>query len=180
MLTPPGYDPTSRKIYPTVYTAGALGADHKLTGQQLSRMWHLMETGAMLPMIWVALDHSSRSGTTELADSVNNGSWGAALVGEVIPALEARYRMDARESGCFLIGHSLGGWFALWAIVRYPHLFGGSWATVPDPVDFHDFLGVDLYAPNANMYYSANGKQRGRAPDPLLAPVMATTFLLRS
>lgn len=78
VLTPPGYDPTSRTTYPTVYTAGAFGAGHKLAGQQLSRMWHLMETGAMPPMIWVALDHSSPTGTTEFADSVNNGPWGEA------------------------------------------------------------------------------------------------------
>lgn len=160
VLTPPGYDPTSRTTYPTVYTAGAFGAGHKLAGQQLSRMWHLMETGAMPPMIWVALDHSSSTGTTEFADSVNNGPWGEALVEEVIPALEAKYRMDAKPSGRFLTGHSSGGWFALWAIVRHPQLFGGSWATAPDPVDFHDFLGVDLYAPNANMYHAADGKPR--------------------
>jgi enterochelin esterase-like enzyme/uncharacterized protein (DUF2141 family) len=160
VLTPPGYDPASRTTYPTVYTAGAFGAEHKLAGQQLSRMWHLMETGAMPPMIWVALDHSSPTGTTEFANSVNNGPWGEALVREVIPALEAKYRMDAKPSGRFLTGHSSGGWFTLWTIVRYPRLFGGSWATAPDPVDFHDFLGVDLYAPNANMYHAADGKPR--------------------
>jgi len=160
VLTPPGYDPTSPTTYPTIYTAGAFGADHKLAGQQLSRMWHLMETGAMPPMIWVALDHASPTGTTEFADSANNGPWGEALVGEVIPALEARYRMDAKPSGRFLTGHSSGGWFALWAIVRYPQLFGGSWASAPDPVDFHNFLGVDLYARGANMYHAANGKPR--------------------
>lgn len=160
VLTPPGYDPASRTTYPTVYTAGAFGTGHKLAGQQLSRMWHLMETGAMPPMIWVALDHSSPTGTTEFADSVNNGPWGEALVEEVIPALEAKYRMDAKPSGRFLTGHSSGGWFALWTIVRYPQLFGGSWATAPDPVDFHDFLGVDLYAPGANMYHGLDGKPR--------------------
>jgi enterochelin esterase-like enzyme/uncharacterized protein (DUF2141 family) len=160
VLTPPGYDAGSRKTYPTVYTAGAFGAGHKLVGQQLSRMWHLMETGVMPPMIWVALDHLSPTGTTEFADSLNNGPWGKALVGEVIPELEARYRMDAKPSGRFLAGHSSGGWFALWAIVRYPQLFGGSWATAPDPVDFHDFLGVDLYASKANMYHAADGKPR--------------------
>jgi uncharacterized protein (DUF2141 family)/alpha-beta hydrolase superfamily lysophospholipase len=160
VLTPPGYDPASRTTYPTVYTAGAFGAGHKLAGQQLSRMWHLMETGAMPPMVWVALDHSSPTGTTEFADSRNNGPWGKALVSEVIPALETKYRMDAKPSGRFLTGHSSGGWFALWAIVRYPHLFGGSWATAPDPVDFHDFLGVDLYAPVANMYHTVDGRPR--------------------
>jgi len=160
VLTPPGYDPGARTTYPTVYTAGGFGATHKLDGQQLSRIWHLMETGVIPPMIWVALDFATPTGTTEFADSVNNGPWGRALVSEVIPTLEARYRMDAKPSGRFLTGHSSGGWFALWAMVRYPALFGGSWATSPDPVDFRDFLGVDLYAPGANMYRDAQGAPR--------------------
>ena len=163
VLTPPGYDPTSRTTYPSVYTAGAFGTRHKLASQQLSRMWHLMETGAMPPMIWVALNDASPTGTTEFANSANNGPWGEALVEEVIPALEPRYRMDARPSGRFLTGHSSGGWFALWTMVRYPQLFGGSWATAPDPADFHDFLGVDLYAPGANLYRAGPGRTgRGR------------------
>ncbi len=68
--------------------------------------------------------------------------------------------MDAKPSGRFLTGHSSGGWFALWTIVRYPALFGASWPTSPDPVDFRAFLGVDLYAPGANMYHDATGAPR--------------------
>lgn len=160
VLTPPGYDPTARRTYPTVYTAGGFGATHRLDGLQLSRQWHLMETGVIPPMIWVTLDYATPNGTTEFADSVNNGPWGQTLVGEVIPYLERRYRMDAEPSSRFLTGHSSGGWFALWAMVRYPKMFGGSWATSPDPVDFHDFLGVDLYAARANIYRDASGAPR--------------------
>jgi hypothetical protein len=160
VLTPPGYDPKARTTYPTVYTANGFGTTHKLDGQLLSQIWHMMETHAIPPMIWVAPDYGTPTGTTEFADSLNNGPWGQALVGELIPALEARYRMDAKPSGRFLTGHSSGGWFALWAMVRYPATFGGSWPTSPDPSDFHDFLGVDLYAPGANMYRDANGAPR--------------------
>ena len=160
VLTPPGYDPKAKTTYPTVYTANGFGTAHRLDGQLLSQIWHLMEIHAMPPMIWVAPDYGTPTGTTEFADSVNNGPWGQALVSEVIPTLEAKYRMDAKPSGRFLTGHSSGGWFALWAMVRYPALFGGSWPTSPDPSDFHDFLGVDLYAPGANMYRDANGAPR--------------------
>ena len=111
-------------------------------------------------MIWVALDYGGPTGTTEFADSVNNGPWDRAFITEVIPALEARYRMDATQSGRFLTGHSSGGWFALWAMIRHPTLFGGVWATSPDPPDFHNFLGVDLYAREANMYRDARGVVR--------------------
>lgn len=160
VLTPPGYDPSAKTTYPVVYTAGGFGSTHKLDGQQLSRQWHLMETGVIPPMIWVALDFSSKTGTTEFANSASNGPWGDALIHDVIPTLEARYRMDARPTGRFLTGHSSGGWFALWNIVSHPELFGGAWPTSPDPSDFHDFLGVDLYAPGANLYRDANGAPR--------------------
>lgn len=160
VLTPPGYDPAARTTYPTVYTAGGFGTNHRVDGQQLSKIWHLMETGIIPPMIWVSLDYATRTGTTEFADSPGNGPWGEALVKEVIPTLERKYRMDAKPSGRFLTGHSSGGWFALWTIVRHPEMFGGAWATSPDPVDFRSFLGVDLYAPLANMYRDAEGRPR--------------------
>ncbi|WP_238538969.1 esterase family protein [Novosphingobium sp. AP12] len=160
VLTPPGYDAKARVTYPVVYTAGGFGATHTLDGQQLSRQWHLMETGAIPPMIWVALDFSSPTGTTEFADSLNNGPWGEALIRDVIPTLEARYRMDARPTGRFLTGHSSGGWFALWTIVSHPEMFGGAWPTSPDPSDFHDFIGVDLYAAGANLYHDTSGAAR--------------------
>ena len=160
VLTPPGYDTTSRTRYPTVYVANGFGSTHKDEGQLLSRIWKLMAAGEIPPMIWATPAYGTPTGTTEFADSVNNGPWGQALVDEIIPALEARYRMDAKPSGRFLTGHSSGGWFALWTIVRHPAMFGGSWPTAPDPSDFRDFLGVDLYASGANMYRDAAGAAR--------------------
>ena len=38
-----------------------------------------------------------------------------------------------------------------------PPIFGGTWSTSPDPSDFHDFTGVDLYAPHANIYRRGDG-----------------------
>jgi hypothetical protein len=108
-------------------------------------------------MIWVMLDESLPTGTHEFADSVNDGPWGTALTTEFIPYLESKYRMDARPSGRFLQGHSSGGWATLQLQVNYPRIFGGTWSTSPDPSDFHDFTGIDLYAPNANVYHRPDG-----------------------
>jgi S-formylglutathione hydrolase FrmB len=116
-----------------------------------------MAKGEMPPMIWVLLDESGPTGTHEFADSVNNGPWGQALTAELIPDLERRWRMDGRPSGRFLNGHSSGGWATLWLQTRYPKLFGGTWSTSPDPSDFHDFTGIDLYAANANVYRRPDG-----------------------
>ena len=163
VLLPPGYDAKAKATYPTVYyTQGFGGSNDRVIGT-LVGVYAAMAKGEMPPMIWVFLDESSPTGTTEFADSVNNGPWGRALTTELIPQLEKTYRMDARPSGRFLQGHSSGGWATLWLQTRYPKIFGGTWSTSPDPSDFHDFTGVDLYAPHANVYRKADG-----APYPLV------------
>lgn len=157
VLTPPGYASHPHAHYPTVfYTHGFGGTLERLTSV-VAYVDQAMASGEAPPMIWVFLDESSPTGTHEFADSVNNGPWGGALTTELIPALEKTYRMDARPSGRFLNGHSSGGWATLWLQTRYPAIFGGTWSTSPDPSDFHDFTGVDLYAADANVYRRADG-----------------------
>jgi enterochelin esterase-like enzyme len=148
VLTPPGYETSGNAHFPTVYyTHGFGGSEERLINTLVGV--HLdMVKGQMPPMIWVFLDESGPTGTHEFADSVNNGPWGKALTTELIPALESHYRMDAKASG---------GWATLWLQINYPKLFGGTWSTSPDPVDFHDFSGVNLYAPHANVYHRPDG-----------------------
>ena len=157
VILPPGYREHSGERYPTVYWTHGFGGSllsAKFTGWMI---YHRMAQGKIPPMIWVMLDESCPTGTHEFADSVNNGPWGAALTTELIPNLESKYRMDAKTSGRFLQGHSSGGWATLQLQVNYPRIFGGTWSTSPDPSDFHDFTGVDLYAPHANMYRRPDG-----------------------
>jgi len=157
VLTPPGYDAKAKDSYPTVYFTHGFGANAARLVPLLGEVYGSMASGKMPPMIWVMLDESSPTGTHEFADSVNNGPWGLALTSELIPHLEKTYRMDARATGRFLNGHSSGGWATLWLQTRYPKLFGGTWSTSPDPSDFHDFVGVDLYAQQANVFRKADG-----------------------
>jgi pimeloyl-ACP methyl ester carboxylesterase len=174
VLTPPGYGADGKATYPTVYETGGFGSTHKRDIAMAGRIWALEADKSIPPMIWVFLDHSSLgTGTTEFADSLNNGPWGHALTTELIPSLEKQYRMDAKPSGRFLTGHSSGGWATLWLQVRYPKLFGGTWSTSPDPSDFHDFTGADLTAPNANFYRDSAGKPRPliRDHDKLIATI---------
>ncbi|TPG10124.1 enterochelin esterase [Rhodanobacter glycinis] len=156
VLTPPGYE-NNKQRYPTVYVTHGYGGDATVLTGNVAMVYASMAERQMPPMIWVFLDESSPTGTHEFADSVNNGPWGQALTAELIPHLESRYRMDGTANGRFLNGHSSGGWATLWLQTRYPKIFGGTWSTSPDPSDFHDFTGVDLYSPNANVYRRADG-----------------------
>ncbi len=157
VILPPGYDPHSKTTYPTAYWTHGFGGD--IDGALIYglRLRQRMVDGKMPPMIWVMLDESIPEGTHEFADSVNNGPWGAALTTEFIPYLEMHYRMDARKDSRLLNGHSSGGWATLQLEVNYPNVFGGTWSTSPDPSDFHDFTGPDLYAPDANVYRKPDG-----------------------
>ncbi len=156
VILPPGYTSGSER-YPTVFWTHGFGGD--LDGALVYglRLYERMKARSMPPMIWVMLDESCAEGTHEFADSVNDGPWGAALTTELIPWLESKYRMDARRDGRFLNGHSSGGWATLQLEIDYPNIFGGTWSTSPDPSDFHDFTGIDLYAPHANAFHRPDG-----------------------
>jgi hypothetical protein len=157
VILPPGYTEHTAERYHTVYWTHGFGGNLEyVLGTGLS-LRERMKDGKMPPMIWVMLDESCPQGTHEFVDSVNNGPWGAALTTEFIPHLEHKYRMDARTTGRFLNGHSSGGWATLQLQINYPKIFGGTWSTSPDPSDFHDFTGPDLYAPNANVYRKPDG-----------------------
>lgn len=156
VVLPPGYE-TSATRYPVVYWTHGFGGDLRHAMYTAVSYWNGMAKGGLPPMIWVMLDESSPTGTHEFADSVNNGPWGAALTEELIPQIDRDYRTDGTSASRFLTGHSSGGWAALWLQVRYPKVFGGSWPTAPDSSDFHDFSGVNLYAPQANIYRYPNG-----------------------
>lgn len=160
VLVPPGYASQAEHRYPTVYYTHGFGVNRDNLLGPLLQVDAYIRSGAMPPMIWVFLDESSATGTHEFADSVNNGPWSQALTTELIPALERQYRMDGKSSGRFLNGHSSGGWATLWLQVAYPKVFGGTWSTSPDPSDFHDFIGIDLYAQDANVYHGPDGARR--------------------
>jgi len=157
VVLPPGYDAKGSATYPVVYYTHGFGGGMNRFAGVATNLWQAMSKGQMPPMIWVLLDESLPTGTHEFVDSVNNGPWGKALTEELIPQLESSFRMDAKPSGRFLNGHSSGGWATLWLQTRYPKMFGGTWSTSPDPSDFHDFTGVDLYAPHANVYRKPDG-----------------------
>ncbi|MDQ2746478.1 MAG: alpha/beta hydrolase-fold protein [Acidobacteriota bacterium] len=159
VIVPPGYDGSKKLTYPTVYLVHGYGGSHLSQLRGATRLRNLMTEKKIPEMIYVALNAKFTLGHHVFADSVNNGPWGAALTREFIPYLEKQYKMDAKTTGRFLTGHSSGGWSTLWLQINYPDVFGGTWSTSPDPVDFHNFTGPDLTkTPAQNLYQNANGE----------------------
>jgi S-formylglutathione hydrolase FrmB len=127
-------------------------------GRDELRMAHdAGERGAV--HVW--LDPEFPTGHPAFANSANNGPWDDALVQELIPYLERRFHLLAEARGRFLTGHSSGGWATLWLQIQHPDFFGGTWSTSPDPVDFADFIGVDMRPGSRdNLYRAADGSPR--------------------
>lgn len=160
VLLPTSYA-TSKLRYPTVFKVHGFGGSHLRVSRDAPALLKKMSEGTLPEMIYVYLDGSCPLGHHEFADSANNGPWGQALVKELIPHLESKFRMDAISRGRFLTGHSSGGWSTLWLQINYPDVFGGTWSTAPDPVDFRSFSGADLTkSPTENFYQGPAGKPR--------------------
>jgi hypothetical protein len=79
-------------------------------------------------------------------NSPNAGPYGDAIMNELIPAVEERFRTIPQPYARVLAGGSTGGWGALALQLYHPSFFGGTWSFYPDPVDFRRYYGgVDLY-----------------------------------
>ena len=62
--------------------------------------------------VWIVLDPESPLGHHGFLDSPSNGKRATALVEELIPHLEERFRLVTRPEGRLVTGHSSGGWAA--------------------------------------------------------------------
>lgn len=157
VVVPPDWRPDERS--PIVYYIHGFGGSHhaarNLNGAVTPK---LRLPGSDYPrLIHVCMNAQFPLGHHVFADSVNNGPWNRAFVEEFLPSFEAAYGGLREASQRYLSGHSSGGWSALWLQVSHPDLFGGVWASAPDPVDFRDFTGVNIYT-FANAYTTPSGR----------------------
>jgi len=90
-------------------------------------------------------------------NTASMGPYGDALVAELLPHVEARFRGIGEGWARALYGGSTGGWESLAVQIFYPELFNGCWSSCPDPVSFRAFTNVDIYA-DANAYYQSVDK----------------------
>ena len=79
-------------------------------------------------------------------NSVNLGPYGDAIMQELIPEIEQRFRVIREPYARVLSGGSTGGWESLALQIYHPDFFGGTWSYCPDPVTFTDVEGINVYA----------------------------------
>lgn len=149
VLLPFGYAEEPDRRYPARYVIPGFGGRHDglaRFAKGSSARWTNWSTGrSAFRGFEIVLDPDVPLGHSVFANSANNGPVGDALVQELIPAIESRFRILAEPRARFVTGHSSGGWSSLWLQVAYPDFFGGCWSTAPDPVDFRAFQTMNLY-----------------------------------
>jgi S-formylglutathione hydrolase FrmB len=173
VILPSTYSRESDRQFPTVYEVPGFGGDHTSAwwyiDGEAGRRWQRED--CPLQMLRVVLDPQVPQGHSVFANSANNGPVGDALVQELIPEIEKRFRAIPHAYGRFVKGHSSGGWASLWLQVTYPDFFGGCWSTSPDPVDFRFFQTMNIYE-DRNGHWTREGYPRPLSRD--LGKVAAT------
>jgi hypothetical protein len=85
-------------------------------------------------------------------NSENLGPYGDAVMYELIPAIEKKFRCIGAGWARSMYGGSTGGWEALAVQIFYPDEFNGCFAACPDPLDFRAYTVVNIYQ-DSNAYY---------------------------
>lgn len=92
-------------------------------------------------------------------NSANLGPYGDAIMQELIPEIEKRFRGIGEGWARFTYGGSTGGWEALAVQLFYPDDFNGCFAACPDPIDFRAYCLVDIYKDSNAYWYDSDFKK---------------------
>jgi hypothetical protein len=96
-------------------------------------------------------------------NSEAQGPYGDAIMQELIPEVERRFRGLGEGWARFTYGGSTGGWEAMAVQVFYPEEFNGAFVACPDPIDFRAYTVVNLYD-DENAYYLDESFKRTPRP----------------
>ena len=164
VLLPAGYDDDTIR-YPVLYRQGHFSLRAPLNfevGGDLHAAWIRPDFPRM---VVVTFQHPNPYFDDSYAvNSVNVGPYGDAIMEELIPEIERRFRVIDEPWGRLLSGGSTGGWEALALQIFHPDDFGGTWAYCPDPVTFSNVESIDIYN-DVNAYYKQHEWRRVPTPN---------------
>jgi hypothetical protein len=112
-------------------------------GYKFGKDWISDDFPRMIMVLWV---HPTPYYDDSYAvNSANNGPYGDAIMQELVPAIESRFRIIRKPYARALCGGSTGGWESLALQLYHPEFFGGAWIYYPDPIDFHRWGLINIY-----------------------------------
>ncbi len=162
VLLPKGYEENPNLSYPTVYHQGHFSLRPPLGfSEEPENDFFKAWTSDDFPrFIAVTLQHPTPYFDDSYAvNSANNGPYGDAIHQELIPEIEKRFRTIQQGYARLLTGGSTGGWESFALQVLYPDFYGGTWSFAPDPLDFRNVEGFNIYE-DTNAFYREQGKYK--------------------
>jgi hypothetical protein len=162
VLLPKGYAQQPSARYPVVFTMGHSvpfsfttdstrvrnrGTLNPITGLETGYDFYRSWNGDSFPR-FLAISFEQQTPyfpDSYAVNSANNGPYGDAMVEEIIPELERRFRAVGKPYARLVEGASTGGWQSLALQLKYPDYFGGAWVLQPDPIDFRRDQLVNIY-----------------------------------
>jgi hypothetical protein len=131
IYTPPGYDESPKRRYPTVYVLQGYGGFVTKWRNRDGYRQPFPETadgvfarGEAPPAIVVFVDAWTAYGGSQFVDSPGTGRYHSYLCDEVVAYVDARYRTRSDAAHRAVMGHSSGGFGALITPMLRPDLFG--------------------------------------------------------
>jgi len=177
ILLPKGYEQNPKEQYPTVYQQGhfSIAAPFRFAEEEKNEFYKEWNSDNFPRFIAITLQHPSPYFDDSYAvNTANNGPYGDAIHQELIPAIEKKFRCISAGYARLLTGGSTGGWESFALQVFYPDFYGGTWSYAPDPLDFNNVEGINIYkdknafykehewykVPTPNTRYPASGEVR--------------------
>ena len=143
-------DPNLKPDYSTRFSLAGYNRIQEEYSYQFYKDW----TAPGFPrMLLLQIQHATPYYDDSYAvNSPNNGPYGDAIMKELVPEVERRFRGIGAGWARFTFGGSTGGWEALAVQMFYPNDFNGAWVACPDPIDFKAYTVVNIYE-DKNAYY---------------------------
>jgi len=164
VLLPRDYD-RETVTYPVLYHQDHFSLRPPLGFREGTELYEAWMRDDFPRMIVVTFQHPNPYFDDSYAvNSVNVGPYGDAIMQELIPEVERRFRVIREPWARFLDGGSTGGWEALALQLFHPDFFGGTWAYCPDPVTFTNVESIDIYE-DENAFYKQYEWRRVPTPN---------------
>jgi len=111
--------------------------------------WRLFQdwTSGRLPRVLIVMPQHANPyfDDSYAVNSANLGPYGDAIMRELLPLIEKKFRGIGQGWARTVFGGSTGGWEALGQQVFYPDDINGAWVGCPDPIDFRAYGTVNVY-----------------------------------
>ncbi len=147
ILLPANYNKTLGQAFPVRYNVAGYGGRYDrvnglLKNDKFMNWWTSDEAPGIIN---VFLDGEGPFGDSYQMDSENSGPYGHALINELIPYIESKYRGTNTAKTRFVDGCSTGGWVSLALQLYYPDFFNGAFSYSPDAVEFENYQLINIY-----------------------------------